>query len=51
MNDITKCNSNECAWKYKCYRYKIEPNEYQSYANLLDICKATGMINFIPENT
>lgn len=32
MPDITKCTNEECPLKETCYRYTVEPDEYQSYA-------------------
>ena len=31
MPDITMCKGIGCEAKETCYRYKAEPNEYQSY--------------------
>jgi hypothetical protein len=49
MQDIAKCSSEICAWRNKCYRYNVEPGEYQAWANLYDICKATSMSMFVEE--
>lgn len=29
--DISKCNSEDCPCKQKCYRYKAEADIYQGY--------------------
>ena len=31
MPDISMCKGNECPLKETCYRYKANPDHYQSY--------------------
>ena len=31
MADITKCDGNDCPLKEDCFRFKVKPDEYQSY--------------------
>lgn len=33
MPDISKCANNDCPLKSKCYRFRVLPDEYQSYAD------------------
>lgn len=33
MPDISKCKNEECPSKNECYRYTVEPSDYQSYAS------------------
>ena len=32
MPDIAMCQNKECPLREKCYRFKAEPSDYQSYA-------------------
>jgi len=31
MPDITMCSNDKCKLKNTCHRYKVTPDEYQSY--------------------
>lgn len=38
MADISMCKYEQCPKKDTCYRYKAEPDHYQSYMEFQNIC-------------
>ena len=49
MADITKCCSDNCNMKDKCYRYQVEPNElWQSYCDFLLHLNIKNCSEYIP---
>lgn len=50
MPDITKCSPTKIMKKCQtCYRFTSKPDQWQSYSNFLEDCKANEWRNYMEE--